>query len=129
MILTDATSLKSIADLNEILSEINVDDEESDREEDRNDGGSPKSAGGAPEEEEEDVESEEEIGSPKAGLNLSEDIMKSFDDLKISDSDDDFANDKENSTRAKRNSRGKSGKSRNSAGSAASRRSRLRNVN
>ena len=74
----------------------------------------------------EEIESESDIAKSPRGLNLSEDLMKSFDDLKITDSDDDAGNDKENSGKAKRNSRGKSSKSRSSAGSAASRRSRAR---
>ena len=129
MILTDETSLKYIADLNDILSEINVDDETEEGDDD-DEGEKPTgrcslmSAGGGSDDEGGDASDDDKARSA-AGLNLSEDLLKSFDDLKITDSDDEFGLDKENCTNAKRR-RGKTSKSRNSAGSAASRRSRTR---
>jgi hypothetical protein len=128
MILTDATSLKYIADLNEILSEINYDDEENE-EEGAGDVGTPRSAGEGSDGSEDEDEAASDDGSDASapGMNLSEDLMKSLDEFKITDSDDEFGMNKENS-KSKRNCRGKSNKSRNSNGSAASRRARLRRL-
>ena len=131
MVITDANSLRSLSDLNDLLADIHVDDEDeepSDEEqEERNAGEDSDATESENDEEEAASEDEDDIAAPASKINLSNDLVAALNGVKIAGDEDSgvFDNaEKENS--GKRTSKGKGRK--NSSGSAASRRSRLKRL-
>jgi condensin complex subunit 3 len=139
MLITDATSLRSLSDLNELLSDIQVDDEEeegapSEDEDEENAGeeeGKPKTeiddSDELESEEDElaDSDADDDIVAPVSTMNLSNDLVNALKDVNIADDDESgiFGTlEKENN--GKRVSKGR----KNSSGSASSRRSRLQRL-
>ena len=128
MLLTDATSLKYIANLNELLADIEVNDADDDEEEDI---GSDEEG-----EEEEDLTLDNDDGDenegedlPEKQMNLSDDLLASLEDCRISENEVD-ASGKENSTRARRTSNNrKISTGSNASRSRRSSRQRLSDVN
>ena len=125
MMLTDATSLRYLASLNDLLADVEVNDEEEEEEEDEAEDSEEEVAddGG---EEEETVGNDEDDNEANASIELGDDLLASLEDCRISENEV-IPADKENSKNRRTSNNRKI-----STGSNASRRlsrQRLSDVN
>lgn len=126
MMLTDATSLRYLASLNDLLADIEVNDDDEEEEEDETED-SDEEVDDDEGEEEENVGNDEDDNKANHSIELGDDLLASLEDCRISENEV-IATDKENKSKARRTSNNR----KISTGSNASRRSsrhRLSDVN
>jgi hypothetical protein len=133
MLISDGTSLRSLATLNDVLSEIEVDEESLAEEEEEEEVDSAESLDDE-ETEYEEEEDDDALDVPPiktTGINLSDDLMTALSNVKITDSDDagiNLSDDKENVRRSSGGRKKQRKSSTGSANSLSSRRSRLKRL-